>query len=259
MKGLFAAIRFLTILPVPGDIGTDTESLAKSPVYFPFTGLLIGIAAAIIISLIEPILPLPLTVAAAIILLLTASGALHLDGVADCADGFFSSRPREKILAIMRDSRIGPMGVIAIIIILMLKAAALISIPGNKLWQAVLFMPVAGRAAIVMMMWITPYARPEGGLGAVFYKKNMLIPGLSAIIFLFAAGYICAEKSGLITAAIIFITVIMFSLYCRRKITGATGDTLGAVCEISETLCACALAALPAFPLHDPFCWLAYI
>ncbi|MBU0483543.1 MAG: adenosylcobinamide-GDP ribazoletransferase, partial [Proteobacteria bacterium] len=94
MKGLFAALRFLTITPVPGRYGTEENALAGSVVWFPVVGLLIGGLAAGSLYLLTPFLPPLLLAVITVLLLLVASGGLHMDGVADCADGFFSSRPR---------------------------------------------------------------------------------------------------------------------------------------------------------------------
>jgi adenosylcobinamide-GDP ribazoletransferase len=244
MKSLLAAIRFLTILPVPGTWGTAEEDLARSVPWFPMIGLALGAAAAGLAWAISWAVPPMLAAAVLVIVLLSFSGCLHLDGLADTADGFLSSRPRERIFEIMKDSHIGAMGVIAIVCLLLVKFAALASLPAAALWPAVLLMPLAGRCAIVVQMAVLPYARPSG-LGAVFYRRR---PRWAAI---WAAGVLAAVSvgalgpRGLVLWAVCMVVTVALSVYTYRKIGGATGDTFGAVCEIMEAVPAIVLAIGP--------------
>ncbi len=144
MKPLLAAIRFLTIVPVPGVWGTAEQDLARSVPWFPAIGLLLGGAAAGLAWALSAAPPM-LAAAVLVVVLLSFSGCLHMDGLADTADGFLSSRPRERILEIMKDSHIGAMGVIAIVCLLLVKFAALAALPAGMLWPTVLLMPLAGR------------------------------------------------------------------------------------------------------------------
>jgi adenosylcobinamide-GDP ribazoletransferase len=244
MKGFLAAIRFLTIIPVPGKIGTAEDDLAGSLAFFPLVGLLIGVLTGGIFYLVQPVLPQPIMAVLAVVALLGFSGGLHLDGVADCGDGFFSSRPRVQILEIMRDSRIGTMGVVALFLILSLKIAALVSLPKAELWPLLVLMPVAGRCSMPLMMSVLPYARKEGGLATVFYEKDTVLEAIwsAALLLLF-----CWFFMGIIGVAIALLAVIVilvFCYFCKRIIGGATGDTLGAACEISEVVMALAYVSL---------------
>lgn len=245
MKGLLAAIRFLTILPMPGTWGTASSDLARSVPFFPVVGLLLGAVAAAIAWAVAPLVP-PMVAAVLIVVLLMAfSGCLHLDGLSDTADGFLSSRARERIMEIMRDSRTGAMGVIAVVTVLLTKFAALASLPADRLWPAVLLMPLAGRSAMVVHMALLPYARPNG-LGSVFYERR---PRLAAIwaagVLAVAACGVLAVRGLVVWAASIGITLVL-AAYVRHKIGGATGDTFGAVCEIIEVVPALTLTAWPA-------------
>ena len=246
MKSLLAAIRFLTIVPVPGAWGTAEEDLARSVPWFPIIGLLLGAAAAGLAWFLSSAGEPPLLASAVlVVVLLGFSGGLHLDGLADTADGFLSSRPRERILEIMKDSHIGAMGVIAIVCVLLLKFAALASLPAGMLWPAVLLMPLAGRCAIVVHMALLPYARPDG-LAAVFYRRR---PGRAAVwwavgVLAVAAFYMLGRVGMVVWAGCVAATGI-FSAYAYRKIGGATGDTFGAVCEIVEAVMAIMLAIAP--------------
>jgi len=250
MSPFLAALRFLTILPIPGQRGHAPGDLARSLWWFPLVGLLLGGLTAAIFWAVGPYLPRPILAVLAVTVLLAWSGGLHLDGVADCADGFFSSRPRERMLEIMRDSRIGAMGVIGLVLLLALKGAALLALPGEQLWRVLLLMPLTGRVGIQLLLALLPYARPEGGLATVFFngsRRWALLPGvvLLALVAWFAAGSV-----GLASALLALVLLLPFALFCYVKIGGATGDTLGAACELGETLVAVCFAIITSNSLQ---------
>jgi adenosylcobinamide-GDP ribazoletransferase len=243
LKSCAAAFRFLTVLPMPGSLGAAAEDLEGAPPFFPLVGGVLGLAAAGAALLFWSVLP-PLAAASALtVFLLSLSGALHLDGLADTADGFFSSRTREKILEIMRDSRTGVMGAAAVVSVLLLKAAALSGQDGTGAAETAFLMVLGGRVAMVAMMAMLPYVRPGGGLGLRFYARHKWGPALVAI-FVYALFWAALDGwEGLIRAAMVLVVMLIFAFYCYRKIGGATGDTLGAGCEIAETLTALICAA----------------
>jgi adenosylcobinamide-GDP ribazoletransferase len=202
--------------------------------YFPLIGILIGLGVAgLDYGLCLVFAPLPASVIA-VIALIGASGGLHMDGLADTADGFFSSRPRERILEIMKDSRIGAMGVIAIVLVILLKVATLASVPAGLRFAVLILMPLAGRTALVIHLALLPYARAEGGLGTVFLQNRSRIDAVFATGILGVFGWIVAGMEGLIAGGLAVAGTLIFSIWCRRKIGGFTGDTLGAACEIAE-------------------------
>src|SRR5208283_4809952 len=121
MRRFLAAMRFLTVIPFPGNWGADESSLAGSTVFFPVVGLLIGLGAAAVAACAARWLPAGPAAGLVIVALLAVSGGLHMDGLSDSADGLLSARPRERALEIMRDSHVGAMGVIAIVCVLLLK------------------------------------------------------------------------------------------------------------------------------------------
>ncbi|MSS73019.1 MAG: adenosylcobinamide-GDP ribazoletransferase [Candidatus Latescibacteria bacterium] len=214
------------------------------PVFFP-VGLLIGAVAAAWAWGLGRILPAwPVSVLTGIALV-GASRGLHLDGLSDTADGFLSSRPRERILEIMRDSHVGAMGVVAIVCAVCLKVATLASLPDAVRWRAVLLMPVAGRCALVVSLAALPYARAAGGLGALFYRGRSRLDAVWAVLFSGLAGWVVAGLAGLVVFAISVVFTLLFAVYTYRKIGGATGDTLGAACELAEIVPALALCAWP--------------
>jgi adenosylcobinamide-GDP ribazoletransferase len=243
MRRLLAALRFLTILPVPGTWGTAEEDLAGSVPWFPVVGLLLAALAAAAAWALSAAPPM-VAAAAVVVLLLGFSGCLHIDGLADTADGLLSSRPRERALEIMKDSHAGVMGVTSIVCVVLLKFAALASLPAGEFWRAVLLMPLAGRTALVVHMAILPYARP-GGLGDVFYRRRPRWAAVWAAILLAVVAWNVLGWRGVIVWSACLAAALAFSAYVYRRIGGATGDTLGAVCEILEVVPALTLALSP--------------
>jgi adenosylcobinamide-GDP ribazoletransferase len=232
---LFAALAFLTILPVPRRWCGESRELERSLAWFPLVGLVIGLAIAGLDGAFAAALPpLPASVLT-VVAMIAISGALHLDGLADTADGFLSSRPRERILEIMKDSRVGPMGVAAIVGVLLLKVAAVASLAPAARFGTVLLMPLAGRVAPVLLMSTLRYVR-ELGLATAFQRRRALGPPLVAIASLAGAGWLVAGPVGLAAAAAAVALPVVFALWCRSKIGGYTGDTLGAACELAEVV-----------------------
>jgi adenosylcobinamide-GDP ribazoletransferase len=234
MSAFLAAVRFLTILPAPGFRGRTDEDLARSVPYFPIVGLLIGALAAACDYALGFAFPVSVRSAVTVILLIVISGGLHLDGLADTADGFFSGRQPERVLEIMRDSRTGPMGVGAVVCVVGLKAVALACLPAPVRWKAILLAPTAGRCAAVLMMAVLLYARSDGGMGSLFGVDRRVHGVISACVVLGAVGWFGMGFAGITAAAASVMVSLAFSAYSRRRIGGFTGDTLGAVSEIVE-------------------------
>jgi len=157
-----------------------------------------------------------------------------MDGLADTADGFFSARTREKMLEIMRDSRIGTMGVLAILFAVGLKVAALSSLILPERMAVLILMPMAGRSAIVLMMTALPYARCDGGLASIFLVRRSWWVPVITMVLLFGAAWSLGQFMGLAVAAVAMVAACLIMGYCSRKIGGFTGDTLGAVSELTE-------------------------
>ncbi|MCI5134159.1 MAG: adenosylcobinamide-GDP ribazoletransferase [Candidatus Electrothrix sp. AW2] len=232
-----AALRFLSIIPFAGTFGTDKEALTRSVPFFPLVGLLFACIALPLTWCLHQVLPSPVTAVLTVFLLLSFSGGLHLDGLADTADGFFSSRPKEQMLEIMRDSASGAMGMIALFLLLSLKVACLASM-NEQLFFAIFLMPIAGRIAILLLMAMLPYARLEGGLGSLFqgafHTQQARLRALAGILVFIGISWVAAGPRGLLTVFAVLLITALFALFCRQKIGGVTGDTLGAACELAE-------------------------
>ena len=231
MKHLLIAFQFLTVLPLKICIEIKGEDYGKSLVYFPIVGMTIG-ATLSAISLCCGFLPVP--VLGAIVLIFSAflTGMLHLDGFADTCDGFYGSKPKEEILEIMRDPRIGVMGVVGITLLLLLKFSLIISIPKDVLWRSLITMCCLARWTQATGC-LLPYARNEGkaGLFIKYARKEDIIIGGVFTIIVFSALF---GLKGIIIFFSSLIPALIFICHAKSKIGGMTGDTIGAVSEITE-------------------------
>lgn len=230
----FAAIRFLTILPIPWFSDKDGDHTVSCLKFFIFIGGFIGLFAFLLTKLLTSFVPTPVTICIIILFLASISGFLHLDGLADTIDGFFSSRPTPQKLEIMKDSRIGPMGVIALIMIFLFKFSALTTLTAETLALVVFFMPLSGRCTLILQMAFLPYARKEGGLGGLYYLEKGWLTPITTIAFFLIMGFLIDIHLTLFSLGTILAINILFGLWCKNAIGGATGDTLGASCELTE-------------------------
>ena len=243
MKSLFAALKFLSILPVPSAWTGQGQEFSGSVKFFPVVGLIIG---AIIVGcswLLGLVVPQMVVAAMAVILLAVITRGLHLDGLADTADGFWSVSDRQRTLEIMKDSYIGAMGVIAITCILLLKFACLSAMGSAVIWRGIFLMVLISRCMMTLPISLLPYARKEGGLGKLFYETRTVFNALWAVLFVLAAGWFIAGLAGIAAVVASVLVTMVFGYYCKWKIGGVTGDTIGATCEITEVVTALVMCA----------------
>ncbi|MEG1979440.1 MAG: adenosylcobinamide-GDP ribazoletransferase [Victivallaceae bacterium] len=235
MRGFLAALSVMTLIPVGKYVNINLADLRMAKFFFPLVGLVLGVVCAAW-AWVMLRYSLPNFLGAVIIVLLPEliTKFFHLDGLADSADGFLSSRSKERILEIMRDSRVGVMGVIGIAAVILLKVAAFYDLNEKNLIYAALLVPVAGRCAGALYIELSQYARPDG-LGAIFFEYKSKFWGICAALLLLGCGGIFSG-SGLLSGLAVFILVLWWKNYTRQKIGGATGDTIGAIIELSETL-----------------------
>jgi adenosylcobinamide-GDP ribazoletransferase len=190
-------------------------------------------AALALASLSFGFLPVPVNAALIVIASLAISGAIHLDGFADTCDGFYGDRPKEKILEIMRDSRVGAMGVAGIVCLLLLKFSLILCIPRESLWKALIAMMIFSRWSQVFACRFSKYARDEGK-AKLFMLKNNKNPFLIAAIFTAAVFVLFYKLNGAFILLFSLLPIVLFIDYSKRKIGGMTGDTIGAASEIAE-------------------------
>ncbi len=236
LRSFLTAIGFLTVFPTFILKKDEQFHFGGALYYFTLVGIVIGLVAAACAVVLNLIATSFVTAVFLALLLSTVSGFLHMDGLADTADGFLSSRNRERSLEIMKDSRIGVMGAAAVGSVLLLKTAAIFSIAPDELSGAIIVAVAAGRTAMVLAMHFLPYARAEGGLGLLFRNDTagFSAPLISGLLLLIVT--ILLQPGKLLISICMFVLImIVFSAWCRRKIGGYTGDTLGCLCELMET------------------------
>ena len=243
LRSLLAAVRFLTLLPVPGREITERE-IGRSAVLFPVVGVLIGGILLGLYRFFGTVFPVPVARLLVLVSLVAVSGALHLDGLADTVDGLYGGRDREQALRIMRDPHIGAIGAVAIVAILLLKAAAVVSLPETVFGMGILVMPVAGRGAMVAALML-PYARDEG-LGRVFARHRLRTDPVVAAVLVFGAAMYALGTAGLWAVLGSLAAGGGVAGIAWLRIRGVTGDVCGAVNEAAE--CAFLLVLLAASP-----------
>ena len=167
-----------------------------------------------------------------VILLAAITGALHLDGLADAADGLCGQHGREKALVIMKDSRVGAMGLVAVVCVLFVKTAAVGHIDHAR-FLALMLVPAYARSAMIVGMRMLPYARGKEGIGSRFFEtpiRPMHFKYLALPVFL----SLFLGWRGLLLNVVFAVTVVALITCYRKKLGGITGDLLGAMVEILE-------------------------
>jgi adenosylcobinamide-GDP ribazoletransferase len=231
MNALIASLQFISAIPLGKPRPFDPRGII---VNFPLAGLAIGLMLAVF-DRIAVVLWTPQVAGVLDAVLLAAiSGALHLDGLADMADGLYGRREREKALAIMKDSRVGAMGLVAVACVLLTKSVALGHVDHARFLSLVL-VPAYARSAMVFGIHFLPYARGKEGTGSPFFETP-----LAARDFIFVAvpvffSLFLGRRWLLVNLVFALGTAGLIHLY-RRKLGGITGDLLGAMTEVLEAV-----------------------
>ncbi|MBM7614414.1 adenosylcobinamide-GDP ribazoletransferase [Alkaliphilus hydrothermalis] len=232
MYSFIGILQFLTRISVVKALPFN-EEFEKGVVYFPLVGLVLGILLVAFNYILSFLLPPSIGVILTVTLYIFLTGGLHLDGLGDSFDGLYSNRPRERVLEIMKDSRLGTNALLAILMILLIKIVGLQSLGEHQLNIALILMPVMGRQALVLGSYHAVYARKEG-MGNIFIGKvtteQLMITLLITILI-----------SMISIKSLLFLTLLLgfahwYKKHTTRIIGGMTGDTLGALCELTEAI-----------------------
>jgi len=231
MKGLLAAIQFITAVP----LGKPQEfSPARMLPFFPLVGLLIGTLVALLDRVFLQLWPAPVAALLDVFVLIGVTGAFHLDGLGDTADGLYGHRSRESALAIMKDSRIGVMGLVAIVCCLAAKWAGIAGLQDQRSLLLVII-PAYARASILLGMRLLPYGRGPEGTGNPFFDQKMHISGFWALLIPVALSLLLGWRALLLNLGFMVLVFIIL-LYYKKKISCITGDMLGAMTEVTEAV-----------------------
>jgi adenosylcobinamide-GDP ribazoletransferase len=243
-RHLTLAVSFLTIfrLPfTPSQVATPAD-LAGSFSWFPLVGLILGLCLTAPAYLLSGAPPLVLAVLVTALLAILTRG-LHLDGLADVADGLGGGYTPERRLEIMKDSRTGPFGALALIFAVLFKVTALHTLILDHCWSGMLLAPVLSRFAMVLGAYKMPHARKVGGLARPFLEHITSRQVLAAAL-LSSSMLTCLDlKFAVLSLGLVAGCAALARLLARRWLGGMTGDVLGALNEITEV----ALFAVSAF------------
>lgn len=234
MTGFLLALQFLTVAPVRIKGNMESGRFGGSVAYFPVIGFLLGCLLSGVDWLLSGFLPNQFLVnTVLVVLLIILTGGLHIDGLADTFDAILSGKKREEMLLIMRDSRIGTMGVVAIVSVVLLKLTLLSSLGSDWKWPSLILMCVLGRYSFAWNLKFLSYAR-EDGKAKIFFDgmNNKIFFTATLISLIFAAGLVGAR--GVIIFLMTAVFVVLAGRFIARKIGGMTGDTVGAVGELTE-------------------------
>lgn len=242
MKTAFLiALQFLTRLPVSRSGEYSEKAVRQSLVFYPWVGLLMGLVLMLVAQVLGS---LPVFVNAALLLLLWVmfTGGLHLDGLADSADAWAGGLgDAERSLDIMKDPHLGPMAVVVLVLVLLLKFSALVSLSRDGLDAALIIAPVLARAFVPVLFLTTPYVRARG-LGSVFadvtLSRELALSLLGVVLLMLFTGW--AGIVAMLACVLVFAGLRWLML---QRLGGATGDTAGAMIEILETLCLLVVAS----------------
>lgn len=247
MNRFIDAVTFLTRIPLPRNVTAGAREVGRSTLFFPLIGAVIGAGQYLLLWILSSIRLQPGTTTYSFRLLVLSvlivasgvivTGALHLDGLADMADGFGGGRTREDILRIMRDHAIGTYGAVALILVLALKIVSLANLiaQGTAL-KYLIIAPALARGSVVVLGFYLPYARPaEGGLGSSSEHIRWYEMAASTG-FCFGLSLLAGWRRAGVCLLLTLLVSICNARMCRRRIGGFTGDTLGANLEICEAL-----------------------
>jgi adenosylcobinamide-GDP ribazoletransferase len=230
LRSFLSGIQFLTIFPCGSVAVFDA---GRTMPFFPLCGLLIGMLLVAVDTAASFFWGRPAVAVIDVLALVVISGALHLDGLADTADGLYGRRTPERALSIMKDSRIGAIGMVAVICCLSVKWAGLSSLHEHRLYELLLIPAFARSSVLFGIRWL-PYGRPDGGTGRAFFEQPLRMLDFWGVALLSALACLLSGWRALWIISGFAVLVFSVLLYYRHKINCITGDMLGALIEIQE-------------------------
>lgn len=234
--GFRTAWEFLTIIPLAGNRAVKADELARSMAYFPLVGLILGIILVVSNIGLLKILPASIVDAMLIAELIILTRGLHIDGFVDTIDGLAGGKTKEDILHIMRDHRVGALGVVGVIMLIMVKYLSLSALPSASKSLALLAMPMVSRWLQVPFTSLLPYARPEGGMGKAFVDEVKAREVRIATIFALAIIFLLFKLNAILIIAPLAFFTFLSGIYFKKVVGGITGDVIGAVSEVNEVM-----------------------
>lgn len=233
IRRFLVAIQFLTRLPVPRALNSSETDIGKAAAFFPLVGVIVGGGAALVFVVLQRILPLPASVFCAIVFAVFITNGFHEDGLADSVDGFGGGWTKDRVLEIMRDSRIGTYGTLALIFVILGKFTFLSSLPAGQIWRWLIVAHTASRWTILPLCGWLPYARAEGQ-GKLVAKQVGALEVVTATATLLIALVLIPWRAALAALLVTSLVTFFSGLYFRARLQGITGDCLGAANQLTE-------------------------
>mgnify|MGYP000849561396 FL=1 len=237
ISDFFLMVQFLTRIPVNKSLPCEKENFRRGTIFMPIIGLLVGGIQWIVYKLCEMVLPVNVCVAIILLLGIMITGAMHLDGLADMSDGFFAFKGNDKIIDIMKDSRIGSYACATMIMDILLKYS-LLSFIAPRFSFIIIAAPVIGRFSIVFIAFIGKTAKKTGTgnffIGNIGKLQLFLAAVITIAILIFVTGMNPRYVIIMLLAALIM--ALLINVFCNKKIGGLTGDLFGADNEMVEIL-----------------------
>jgi adenosylcobinamide-GDP ribazoletransferase len=230
MRHFISAIQFITIIPVGR---ADSFEPPKMIPYFPIVGLFLGLLTALFDQFATALWSRPVASLLDILFLAVLTGAFHLDGLGDAADGLLGQRPKEKALTIMKDSRLGTMGLVAIVFGLALKWAGIAGLDANRTLLLII-VPAYARGGMLFGMRFLEYGRPDGGTGLDFFKNRLEWTAFWGLTAPVALSLFLGWTALWLNLSFVALTTVLIWYY-KRRVGCITGDMLGAMAEILES------------------------
>lgn len=246
MRAFVTALQFLTRLPTP-DLGPPTEEdLRRSYVFYPVVGLLLGCLLATVALFAHILFASRLLVAVIVVAMdVYLTGGLHMDGLMDTADGLLSYRSRDRMLEIMKDSRVGAMAVLVVLFVTLLRIGALAVLPISLLARVVFAGAFFSRGLLLLTIRYTTPAKAEGlGRQATVRSGGAAMWALALTAAL--CGAVLLGTQGIVAMIVSVLLLSRFATGCRRRLGGMTGDTYGASIELTQCALSLVMALRPS-------------
>lgn len=235
MQLFILTLRFLTRIPVHfnNDTILSNEEFAKGIIYYPIIGLIVGIINFLVFMFFSLSGSILVASVFAVLSGIIVTGGFHIDGLADTCDGLYSSRKKERILEIMRDSRVGTNGAIAIVFDILIRVSVIYSLGFDKGIFAIILAPVAGKMA-TPLLFNSKYARTGEGLGNIYLREKYDIRSVLTMFLGMVIIGVLLLKYSVLPIIICMVFAVLYRKHCEKIIGGMTGDTLGAGSELTE-------------------------
>ena len=233
IRRFLIAVQFMTRLPVGRALNSSEAELGKAAAFFPLVGAIVGSGAALVFILLQRVLPAPASVLCAIAFAAFITNGFHEDGLADTFDGFGGGWTKDRVLEIMRDSRIGTYGALALIFVILAKLNLLASLPQGQVWRLMIVGHTAARwTTLPLCVWL-PYARVEGQ-GKLVAKQVGTLEVLMGTVTLVAVLLLVSWQAAVAALLVTSLMTLLCGSYFRARLQGITGDCLGAANQLTE-------------------------